>query len=107
MKRYIISSGQCVDEVNGVKIYDDGQFYIYTEPHGEGRMEFPTREEAVEYILDEGDDEIKVYEVRLLDKNDSVFFTTIKAKNLDEAKKEASKIKIEENFERVISVLEG
>ena len=56
MKRYIRSSkGEYIDEVDGVKIYwdsDDGVAYIYTEPHGKGRMEFPNREEAEEWILE-------------------------------------------------------
>lgn len=109
MKRYIKSSGQCVDEVNGVNIYDDGQFYIYTEPHGEGRMEFPTREEAVEYILDEeyDDAELKIYDVRFLNKYDETVPGIIEAKDKREARRIAEKICLQEGYDRVLDVLEG
>lgn len=49
MKRYI-RSGTSIDEYKGVKIYDDGNIYIYTDRKGQGRMEFPTEEEAREWI---------------------------------------------------------
>lgn len=50
MRNYVKASGQYIDEVNGVKIYDDGNIYIYTDPKGKGRMEFPTRGEAEVWI---------------------------------------------------------
>ena len=60
MKRYIVSSVQCIDIVDGVEIYWDqstGQTYIYTKPNRKGRMEFPNRSEAAEWIKDESNAE--------------------------------------------------
>lgn len=57
MKRQIRCSmdvrGKYIDEINGKKVYWDestGQTYIYTEPHGKGRMEFPNRKEAIQWL---------------------------------------------------------
>lgn len=76
MKRYIrstIDTGQCIDEVDGVKIYwdkDRGVSYIYTEPHGKGRMEFTDRTEAIEWIKE--NDSVSS-SVKLSDQNKHVY----------------------------------
>lgn len=49
MKKYV-KNGTAVDTYKDVTIYDDGEFYIYTEPHGQGRLEFASINEAKEYI---------------------------------------------------------
>lgn len=49
MKKYV-KSGTAVDIYKDVTIYDDGEFYIYTEPHGQGRLELASIHEAKEYI---------------------------------------------------------
>lgn len=56
MKKYISSSkGVRVEEYRGHPIYEDQNtfdFYIYTRDKGEGRVNFPTIDEAYEYIDD-------------------------------------------------------
>jgi len=51
MKLYIKSSGSCIDKVDDIKIYQDGDdIYIYEGPRNTNRKKFPTLEEAVSYI---------------------------------------------------------
>lgn len=51
MKLYIKSSGSCIDKVDDIEIYQDGDdIYIYEGPRNTNRKEFPTLEEAVSYI---------------------------------------------------------
>lgn len=50
MKLYIKSTSY---EYKGWSIYEDkekGKTYIYTEPKGKGRLDFPTTKEAEEWI---------------------------------------------------------
>lgn len=50
-----VTSSSRVDEVLGVPIFDDGNIYIYTQPKGQGRMEFATVDEADKYIRNNRD----------------------------------------------------
>lgn len=50
MKKYICSSGSAVDTYKNVTIYDDGVFYIYTKPHGGGRIDFSNMKDVRDYI---------------------------------------------------------
>lgn len=77
MKRVLASRSY---EYNGNMIYWDsssGYWYIYTEPHGRGRMDFPTEAEAEEYLDDaEPEDELREYKVYYID-NSTDSTTTI------------------------------
>lgn len=42
--------GKAVTTYKGMTIYDDGVFYIYTQPQGEGRMDFSNMKEVIDYI---------------------------------------------------------
>ena len=55
MKKYVCTSnrGACIDTVDGVNIYWDestAQCYIYTQPHGQGRVEFESPAEAASWV---------------------------------------------------------
>ena len=45
-----VRSNTLVDIYKDIIIYNDGVFYIYTKPHGQGRLEFASIQEAKEYI---------------------------------------------------------
>lgn len=56
MKRYIKSSerGHCIEIVNGIKIYQSGdRVYIYRDDKGKNIIEFPSRDDAYEYIVED------------------------------------------------------
>lgn len=42
--------GKAVTTYKGMTIYDDGVFYIYTQPQGKGRMDFSNMKEVIDYI---------------------------------------------------------
>ena len=55
MKYYVKSTNSSVEEYKGIPIYVDtsnNDVYIYTEKHGQGRINFPSELECIEYIDD-------------------------------------------------------
>lgn len=61
MKLYIKSSGNLIDKINDVNIYQDGDdIYIYEGPRNTNRKEFPTLEEVVSYIRETKPSDVNV-----------------------------------------------
>lgn len=90
MKRYI-NAGHNWQTYKGVNIYDDGVFYIYTEPQGNGRVEFSNAKEAMDYIDDMQSKPSKVIHTYRVDYYNSVRQPAwIKVNAKDE--KEAAKV---------------
>lgn len=95
MKKYI-KCGKGYTTYKGVTIYDDGNFYIYTEPHGKGRVDFSNMQEVRDHI----DSQIQSTEPRpkfkyRVDYYNSVHdyaYTYVEAHSKDEAKKIAQKV---------------
>lgn len=53
MKRYISCTGSTIQTYKDINIYwneSKGYIYIYTQPHGYGKMEFESIQEAKDYI---------------------------------------------------------
>lgn len=112
MKRYIKQSstrGVRAEEYKGTVIYKDestGYIYVYTQPRGEGRMEFESIREAKEYIdsIDSNSQPLIRYRVWY---QNSVFnnnnYTEVEARNEADARKQAKK-RIGRELVKVIKV---
>ena len=90
--------GHAVETYKGVTIYDDGVFYIYTQPQGKGRMDFSNMKEVIDYIDDASDiDSVEIqpieepiheYEVEYINRDyDKAATIYVDAYSVDEAKK--------------------
>lgn len=93
-----MKTGHSIDKVNNITIYDDGEFYIYENNQ---RVEFPTVDEAVEYIRDEYNSdgthkeepvENHRYIARLLNRSDNQVDEIVFAPNIEEAERKARAI---------------
>lgn len=95
MKKYI-KCGKGYTTYKGVTIYDDGHFYIYTEPHGRGRVDFSNMQEVRDYIDDltqstESRPKLR-YRVDYYNSVHDYAYTYVEAHSKDEAKKIAQKV---------------
>lgn len=110
------STGQSVDRVDGVNVYWDseaGVFYIYTRPHGQGRVEFENEHEAKSWIRENLSTApvLHTYKVRFLcseDYNGVPQYTSevIHAENRKSAFQIAEKLKRARRYLEVLEIWE-